>query len=229
MDGVVEVLRIGGVSVLNGLLLALFWAWENLLALLQIPFVLLLLRFVEYPDAQVQAWGVGGYARPAQRRAFFAKGFALFLTLAATFITALIFPASIDVILLLMWVFGAVASTLMRMRRANIMSRARALILTEVFALWAVRLARWIIDLATVSDWAAATGLAPEGAASVLTRNSGYIYMVLLLAGMFIVPGTFLYYLWQELTVLRRSPNFQFATLEEILRDIVGRRREGIY
>ncbi len=235
LDTVVELLRTAGIALLNGLLLVVYFCWENLLALLQIPLVLVLVRLVEAPQAEVEGYAISGlrpgpanpFSRPRQVLA--RRTLRLLLVLAAALVTALVFPGTVDVILLLMWLLGGTASALLRMKRADMISRTRTFVLGEVGMLWVLRLAGWAFNLGTISEWAASTGLSPEGAASVLARNAGYVNLALLILALFAVPGGFVTYVWKEFTVLRQSPAFRFATLEEILFDVVGRRQRGIF
>lgn len=226
MDAVLEVLARSGVSILNGFLLVVYTAWENLLTLLQVPVALLLVRLVELPQAQIEGYAIGA---GRQRRVLLGRGGRLLLALGASAGTSLFFPATVDAILLFLWILGGLVAALLRIERANLIARTQVAVLTEVGVLWGLKLFQAILDMATVAEWAVATGLTQEGAASVLARNVGYVNLVALLAALFVVPGGFLSYLWQRLTVLRNSPTFRLATLEEILYDVVGRRERGVF
>ncbi len=218
---------------MSWLLDALRFLSRNLLVLLQIPIGVVLMRLVERPQAEIEGFGVTGLWQQQDhqrvRRARFRRTLSLMLALGASLLTGFWFPLTVDVIFLVIWLAGGAAAALFRLERANLISRTRTAVLAEAGVLWGVRLASWLFNLGSIAEWAAASGLSPESAAWALARNAGYANLVLLLAALLFIPGGFLSYLFQTFTVMRRDPHFRFASLEEILFDIVGRRQRGIY
>jgi hypothetical protein len=202
---VVDILAQVGIAVLNGLLVVLYWAWENILALLQVPVALLVMRLVELPQARVEGFAVG---RPRERRALLSRAGRVFATLICTLPTALCFPRTMAFVLLLMWLVGGTTAALLRICRADVVSETRRSLVQEVGALWGLKVVQWCLNLATIGDWAVATGLSKEGAASVLAKNVSYVNLILM---------------------LRASSMFRWSELQEILRDMVGRGEEGVY
>ncbi|MEM3790550.1 MAG: hypothetical protein QW260_05645 [Thermoproteota archaeon] len=221
----------------NGFLLFWYFVYEHIAAFLQILPALGFLRFIEVPlfrDESVQAGplGVRGtLSFPPRRAALLRRLLPLILTFLVSWCTSVLFPPPVGVFLLLIWVVGFAAAAFIRIDRPGLCMRTRQFIWAEVLVLWGLRLLRSVLEGALSSSaWPSFLGLSRESTTAILSRNIGYAYLVLLLLALFTVPGGFLWYIFQTLTVVRRSPTFRFATLREILADIIGRgEQEEVY
>ncbi|MGC9025384.1 MAG: hypothetical protein ACP5NB_11265 [Chloroflexia bacterium] len=220
----------------NGFLLTCYFVYEHLAAFLSLFPALALLR-LEILQAGVEGFQAGPLGStgptelPVARPALVRKKVFWGLTFVASFLTAVLFPPPVDVFLLLLYLAGFFASAFIRIERANLLLRTRQFVWAEVLVLWALRLLRALLEgTLSSSAWPTFLGLSRESTTALLSRNIGYAYLVLLLLALFTVPGSFLWYIFQNLTVVRRSPTFRFATLQEILADIIGRgEREEVY